>query len=218
VTYEQWADYHASMFGLQNEGDVRMLAAWCDLFHSAGYEVAELVDATRFIATHDPPKFRTDHLAALQARIRERRNVLAPSNVPDDHPLGNCTLCNSTGRIVVPLIPGMLTVGGKLIPDDGRWRTCAVLCRCNIGRWFADRQAGDKVMLGIDHYSRLSPDWEDVIRRHDAELKKAVEADRQAGVNDKLFGEVLGRLNGRVKTPQAAPEVPPSDSESLPPW
>ncbi len=47
-----------------------MIAAWCVLFHRQGYTPSELFAATAWVAANDPPRWKTEHLAALVGRLR----------------------------------------------------------------------------------------------------------------------------------------------------
>lgn len=74
-TYEFWAQYHASLFGLHTDADLEMLLAWARLFEKHGYTPDELMQASDFMAIHNPcPKW--EHLRAIKDAIFQQRSAL----------------------------------------------------------------------------------------------------------------------------------------------
>lgn len=155
--HAEWGKFHGVLFGLVTDSDAKMLAEWAALFAAEGYAPDELQAASRWLALNDPPRFRTDHLLRLQDRLRQlRRQACAPPPVEDTR--GTCTTCRGVGRVIVPLLLGIPTAGGSLVPDDGQRRTAAVTCSCGLGRWFS-QQGCEPAMMTLDQYQAIVPDW-----------------------------------------------------------
>ena len=75
-SFDDWATRHATIFSLAGESEVAMLASWQPILESAGYSLAELDDATYWMASQQAPSFVRDHLPAIQNRIRQMRTML----------------------------------------------------------------------------------------------------------------------------------------------
>lgn len=176
--------YHARTFGLLSQAELEMVAEWARRFHAEGYSHQELRAASEWLTTHEPPRYRADHLDALVRRLKQQRNPPAPPP-PEDDP-GKCTTCRGAKFLVVPRHP---------MPPE-RWYTRAVVChRCPLGRWLLERLA-KKAPAGVnvyedpryslEAYERLNPGWKGQLGLH--------EEARRAGVRAAALDRVLGML------------------------
>src|SRR5262245_15512746 len=147
-TYLEWAKRHAATFGLTRPQDEDLVLGWAAAFARSGWSVEELQDATAFLATRAPPRFREDHLAALVARLRWARQRLdANGQRVEESRCPDCRRCGGSGRCSVPSRPQM---------RRGPWRggTEAVYCVCAAGDHARMRGApGDN----LDVYERDVP-------------------------------------------------------------
>ena len=99
---------------------------------------------------------------------------------------GTCTTCSGVGYVIVPMVAGMETLGGfkdgmpfrVVVREDGKWRTCAVTCRCGLGRHIAKNAKEDKRMPTLEEYERHTPDWKQIVKDHDAEIIKHFREER----------------------------------------
>ena len=148
----QWAQYHATLFGLDTERDAEMLLAWVDVFREAGYDAGELREASQWLAAHDAPRYRSDPLAAIQAHVRQRRErqLTRRDQAPDDR--GACTLCGGSGRVIVPDPRAELNVSAEIgRGEPPRVFDAAPGCRF---RW--------RCPLAIDECSHVTPALEEL--------------------------------------------------------
>lgn len=194
MTHADWAEQHARLFGLTNDGAAAMLGEWCGLFCEEGYTADELLSATRWIAMNDPPRFPSDHLERLTVRLRTaRRQAMARPADPNDR--GTCTLCRGVGRVIVPLVPPIATVGGRCPPDDGVPRTIAVVCRCALGHHV--RKQGDLSMLTLTEYERQVSDWKRIEEDWGKAQAKRSQITERTRALDKVFGSIMARVKAR---------------------
>src|SRR5262245_29382269 len=125
--FNEWVNRHVLLFGMDRDQDLATFLSWRELFIRAGYTFAELCEASDWLATHAPPQYRSEHLAALQERIRAAR---AEHRAREDAALvsyPDCPDCLGTGWVSVPDLRQV---------QDGTWhgyQTAAVLCRCGWG-------------------------------------------------------------------------------------
>lgn len=195
-TFTEWAEWHATLFGLTSDQDAKMLTAWTALFRQQGYTVPELVEATRWLAENEPPRYRSDHLDGLQRRLkllRDQERKLWLDQSPPEDPRGRCVLCRGTGRVSVPTARAL---------RRGQWGTCLVVCSCPLGKWYVERNQHHEQTL-ID-YEREVPGWREILREHDEGLKQEANARSHARGLDRELGQMLRRL--RVREEGGEPE------------
>jgi hypothetical protein len=72
--FPAWAQRHCTVFGLFESRQMEMVASWQAVFDACGWTADELHAATTWLASHSPPRFPSEHLAALQHRLREARS------------------------------------------------------------------------------------------------------------------------------------------------
>lgn len=178
--WQAWIDRHAAIFALTTEQDARMLMEWCGLFAAAGWTPAELTEATDWIALHSPPRFRSEHLAALQERVRGRRQGRPPADEAPDE-MGRCTLCHGAGLVSVP--------SPKALALD-RWGTMAVACHCALGLWFSSH--GGHLALNV--YEVSFPDWRERVRQHTELLTRRTRTSAATKAVDDALGEIERRV------------------------
>jgi hypothetical protein len=188
--WDAWMQRHRTIFGLWSDTQVRSVVEWAEALREAGYMPAELIEASAWLASHEPPRALWDHLPALVERLKAQRQ--AYSDPPED-PRGECALCGGTGRVIVPH------------PDSdpcGRWTTMAVLCRCALGRWYGERLTS-RNPLTLDAYEARLPDWRRRVERHEQFLRALAEQAERDGarpVSDEwreLVRRILKRTRGR---------------------
>lgn len=197
-TIAEWAGYHADLFGMTSESDVRMLTSWVAPFTGYGFTADELVEASQFMAIHDEPQFRNQHLGGIKSRIaNQRQKARATARGTHESKYGSCSLCSDCGFATVPGA-GCVTHGGNTIPSDSL-TTVAVLCSCWAGRNMAANQDQKKPMRTLEDYSREFPGWKDDmdrirgIRAQDAKLSSV------ASGLDKTFGPILKKLRKKAE-------------------
>ncbi len=100
------------------------------MFQSIGFAVDELHEASRFLASSDPPRFRADHLKVIIDRVRRRRGDLARSMDERGDPDGwvPCHWCQDAGWSRVPNLCDVRQ--GEFVDP---FRTYVVTCKCNRG-------------------------------------------------------------------------------------
>lgn len=174
--YDQWGSRHATLFAMRSEDDMLSVRSWVHLFRESGITAVELYRASDWLALHQPPKWASEHLPALKEcveRFRQQAASKRPSEWPTD--LGECMLCHNAGMVSVP--------NPRHITDGKPYSTCAVRCRCALGRWIGTRQggqtsAGEKrpALMHLDDYEQIAPNWRKIIEQHDIDAQQALRA------------------------------------------
>ena len=170
--FSEWARRHCTVFGLLDPRQVGMVASWQALFDAAGYTAAELNEATSWLATHAPPEFPSQHLGAVQQRVRSQRATEIKRREDDpDH--GSCPLCAGGGLVVVPDVRGV--VGGRWVGIKGGSRgatfpTHAALCKCSRGRFLNCTNGRGERLIDLATYEAVNPSWPAQMARRDKEL------------------------------------------------
>jgi hypothetical protein len=196
--YQEWAVSYATLFGLDRESDLRMVQAWEAAFESNRASAAELRAAAETVA-RAPPRWRSDHLIALQAAIREGRLSAWRQQREQEEAMVEemrCVLCAWTGWVIVPH-PEHIQAG-RWVPHRGDYYTAAVLCICSRGTRILDgilaaseadrKKARVRVPMRLDAVERICPSWQEELKaRHRQEMAEhkalaaAEELDRQHG-------------------------------------
>jgi hypothetical protein len=193
--WDAWAAKHATTFGLIDQRDGAMLREWVRLFAAEGYAPAELAEATAWLATHNPPEFRSQHLARLTERLRGLRAASArkADRNPDPEVAGpSCPDCGDLGAVSVPHLKNR---------PGGPWYEACVACSCRKGEllWHARREAVPG-WLTLAHYEMFNPMWRDQAEGRRQSLLRRGNANIRAGELDKLLGRIMGRLrNGLAR-------------------
>jgi hypothetical protein len=192
--WQAWAARHKTIFALTTDGDAAMLLEWCDLFARQGFAPAELHAATEALAVA-PPRFRADHLAGLQAAVRDSRRILAAKPPPDR---GTCETCGGAGLAEVPLsgLAMRFKRGGETVvgtyPDG---TLGVVLCHCPLGRWL---KGNGHAALGWEDFEAQKPDWKEELAEIKALRKARLRASGRAADLDRALGEVLRRATAKA--------------------
>ncbi len=173
--FEAWAVHHGTVFGL-SESETPTLLSWEG---ALGATAEELYSATAALATN-PRQFGesearfagklTLHLTLLVSQIREQRSAAVSQQADPRDTLGTCTLCSSSGWVIVPHPNGL--ADGEWVPQrkargGASYYTVAVLCSCALGRWMGQhrKSAG----LTLQQYDRLNPRWPIQVARRERE-------------------------------------------------
>jgi hypothetical protein len=172
----KWVNHHSTLFAMRGDDDLRQLHAYRKVIEAAGWTYMELCDASEWLALHAPPHFRCDHLSVLRERIVETRALPIggdPELIAD--PLGTCTTCGGSGRVIVPHPRGV--ADGYWLPlkaarAAAAYYTAAVLCHCPLGQHIGkqmDAAIADAIldkkrrvplrMMDLADYERINPDW-----------------------------------------------------------
>ncbi len=199
--WKAWAQHHVRLFGLQAiPGAMDTLREWADLFARLEYDPAELREASEFIAL-DPPRYYTEQLGALQARVRDQRTREIARKNTGHWDRGTCELCGNSGRVAVPGedIP---TPRGNLHPTG---TLIAVLCRCAIGA--AMKAADTKYnQLTLAVYEAHYPSWRVRLLEIEGLTHQQAAADLSARRLDGYMGDaydaVIRRLTAKAKQPK----------------
>lgn len=200
--WDGWAARHGQLFALTTDADARMLAEWAGLFARAGYAPAELTEATEWLATNAPPRFRTEHLPALLERLRDQRQRRPP---PAEDRWGTCADCHGSGLVSVPN-PKAVALG--------RWGTLAVACGCPAGRRFRE---GRRAFLTLADYQAARPGWRDELAAHQALLRAEAEAG-PPGPLAAAFDAATAKLRRRLEELRRGPLALPGPPGEEIPW
>lgn len=205
-----WVPFHRQLFGMKSEDDLPMFAAW---FRSlAEFGLAEIRDASLAMASDiaTAGHYRTEHLAILRQKIRQRRFERARDEFAEVNRTANrfeCQVCQGTGIVPVPHV--------HCIVDDA-WRhpyaTMVVSCRCPRGSVQFNAVAAAEVkqdvlrkyrvqMMGLDEYEVLHPDWrrmvhdrEQMRRSEDSAAWHAKEADKKNPIDVRSVLKAIGSV------------------------
>lgn len=196
--YRDWAVCHATRFGLHTEAAAAMVVEWADLFAAEGYSAGELEAASRWLATHDPPRYPGDHLPALTARLRAVREEARAASRRErqeavDAALAACPDC-AEGWATVP----------ALREDAG---PLTVACSCAAGRRQQDtwnallQRQGKGLVLTLVAYEKLRPSWREekarrlrlAVARAEIELNARAHGGRQPTLWDTLIRRLLDK-------------------------
>lgn len=153
--WDDWVQRHAVLFCWDRPADIERLVAWSAVFARAGRTPAQMVAASEYVVTQDPPKFHSDHLRALRLALVALAQQEAQPPPKDD----GCRKCCGTGRVIVPRPAGArqpTLMDGR--PYQG---TIAVLCSCLLGGWYFRSQAGyeKRRAMTLEEYARENPGW-----------------------------------------------------------
>jgi hypothetical protein len=196
-----WMDRITLVCGM-TPGDRPMLASWAALLSRDGHLAAEAIEATEWVALHDPQPWRPNLLAAIAKRL-DAQAASGSSEAAQASENESCAICGgldgegfartAVGRVIVP------------DPTDPRGtKEVAVYCRCPLGRYFRASAPNIKVrgkecrVLTIDDvcdmYTLVGPapdggqgwrGWVTWRQNRDRELRgvseEAREADRRLG-------------------------------------
>lgn len=220
--WNAWVKHHAAMFGLMSDQDTIMFEAWRDVFGKAGFLVEELQEATAHIAITNPPRWRSEHLAAITARIMDRRRAAiqaaqrqAAAEYDRNQQHGQC---GGTGWVHVPHL-SCVKDGEWLAP----WYTVVVLCDCSRGERIRAGHAESKMKdgemrepaLGIAAYTNHNPDWHGQMRRRREVLAAHLRAQEVTAVTDKKGGVLRGIMRAIGIDAKPAPRDKRSGAEIL---
>lgn len=190
--FDAWIERHTRVFGLVPEFGLRTMSLWFNLFTAASYTVAELNEATDWLALNAPPAKYEHHLWAIQSRIRGARAVDF-SKEAERHEWGECTQCEGSGMVTVPHPKGLrdgLWVQIRTTRSGASFYTLAVYCTCALGNWkhgkAGHERLGDRRLrcLTLGEYERLNPDW-----------RSQVEGRRRERVYESKLSHVPGPLD-----------------------
>lgn len=203
MTYQQWAEAHASIFGLISIEEIKMILSWQAIFSMCGYSIEELQEATSYLASGHSPKYRTEHLQAIHDRIKKQRQEEAErqreaelKNIPDH--VGTCVLCSNSGSVIVPH-PSVWQS-----PDPNYWRTCSLWCICGVGRskklnmqeyekakfeWKKDR------ITTLDEYEASFDrnHWQELMIRHQELIRERFHVDMKTREIDQILGTIAAK-------------------------
>lgn len=193
MTWPEWIDRHANLFGMSSENELCMLREWVRVFELEGMSAAELSEASDALARNGHPAYRADFLQPLMAAVREARlratgrGDLGPRPASSD----DCKLCGGIGTVGgLPNFDAMEKLKG-MFPHT-RY-TCMVFCKCPLGLW---RKKADRLgVMGFEEYDRAYPQWRETLAR----WKEQDAARRQAGQFAKAIDAKLGPLERRLK-------------------
>lgn len=194
--FEGWAEKYAATFGWGMATVELMFLQWEKAFDFNGYTLADLNEALLHISSKiGAPRFPADHLAAVHARVRQRRIERCRAN--EDMSRGGTDVaharCGGSGWVVVPHLRSVI---------DGQWvgpYTMGVHCDCKVGVRIRDSRPG-RAGWSIMQYERTNPDWEYQMQCRDAareQDRKAMAASQDADRKLSLgIADVLVRLRG----------------------
>lgn len=191
MTYADWVSYHSRLFGLLSPDELAMVSEWARHFAQGGFAPDEMAEASQDIARTAPPRFRSEHLPALQ-RTLDRLRQRCDSSEPPQGP--RCDLCGDCGRVSVPNPKSL---------RGGPWTTVAVTCHCPLGRWWhaqlssrrapsPDRPAPRPTSL--EEYEQIVPDWRELVAARDKARARELDLKSRATSLDELLGELARKV------------------------
>ncbi len=191
--WKAWAQHHIRLFGLQAiKGATDTLMEWADLFARLEYTPAEMREASEFIAL-DPPRYYTEQLGALQARVRDQRIRAIAHRNTTHWDRGTCEMCGNTGRVIVPG-EGLPTPRDNIMPAGAM---LAVLCRCAIGE--SMKSTKGKPQLTLVAYEARYPNWRGLMLEIEGLTHQHARADEAARTLDGRFAHGLDAVLHRLK-------------------
>jgi len=204
--FSEWAVFHGGMFSLVKDSDVHMFSAWKVFFLTAGVTAQELREATLSMAK-TPPKWRDDHLVAINSHVRAsraKRWQLEQQQFDENEADCECDLCGNRGYVIVPHEKAIR--GGKWCGNCDTW---VVWCRCSQGFHQAERNArqeaekpGFGVGLTLDQYETRYPQWKEMVAQHERETQALRAAQERSRETDLASGEItdlpMRRLVGEL--------------------
>src|ERR1043166_8865921 len=193
--YRDWAAKYCAAFGLDRDSDKAMVQTWQKIFEDLGYSVPELEKALTAIA-RNPPKFRSEHLSAINQAINCERQRLVYESMEVEAAIDEfeqCKQCSSAGWVFVPH-PRFLKDGEWIYGPGGRSKPlCTVTCGCQVGQRLAGIPRTKKAM-SLESYEELNPEWREQIEIHEAGKKALREAQAAANAGDKSLGELISEI------------------------
>lgn len=201
--WDAWVDKHASVFGLEAEVNVGMFGAWREVFEVRGYTASELNEATIWIAANDPPRFRSEHLAAIHRRIGAHRLVAwnrQREMQQQREAYETCPRCRGTALVIVPHL--------ACVKDRDwihPWHTHAVACNCKRGAMLYEnfrntlqntseadlkKKPWVKQLMSIGDYEMQNPGWISQMARKDVAQRAEANADRVTRKVDEKMGQI----------------------------
>ena len=204
--YDGWVETHLRIFGLDSASNGPMLLDWEPCFEDLGFSANELDAASRTILAK-PPKWRSDHFAALKnavvvARLHFRGMQMAAEEAKADR--GVCVLCRGSGFVVVPH-PQCIAYGEWQPSRFGRYDTAAVTCRCPLGSIrSASQDSGEATpkrrarpkQMTLESFEQRMPSWKAEMARIDGIKQR----DRLAAANASSLDAQYGPLKRDVQT------------------
>jgi len=212
--WAKWTDHHATLFDLRSEDDLAMFAKWRPLL--AGFSLADMTEASNWIAANAASKYRTQHAELLIRRVTFRRadQTRKRREQEDREREGpDCGFCHGVGLVIGVPHPRAVS--------DGVWTppyyTCAVTCRCRRGADRHERFTAEATQsngrcplpMSLDYYEAIVPEWGQLVqdrenrrKDQDAANETAATADRRAGPLD--LTAVKRRIADRMAADRAA--------------
>lgn len=196
--WDQWALLHTTVFGMDAQ-DLEMVNTWQRAFQSRGYTFHDLEEATYYLAANNPPKWRDKHLAAIHARIIERRmNRANLESKQAERRAEDCKRCSDSGVVMVPHLKAV---------RNGEWfypfYEMGVFCNCYRGRTKFNKVSLQCEAM-VDHpksahafkpnpldilaYEQRNPDWECQVQTRQLVRDEAVKSEAMARDADRTRG------------------------------
>lgn len=196
MTWQDWIDKHAAMFGfgLAGEGkagtqEMDMLAEWTHLFHKDGHTPQDAYEASQRLALGSPPKYRSEHLNALLASLRNGKRP-PRGDQPEAPAARACELCDDSG-----LACGLPSRHCVLRGRRGYETVC---CQCARGQ--QRRVALSELRPPhLSEYEYDLPDWRAILARWREQDRALANATAAAAGLDKLLGRIIARARAQGK-------------------
>jgi hypothetical protein len=205
--FQKWSEDYCLTFGLDRPQDLQMVTRWREFFENSGFTIEELY-AARAIVGANPPKWRSEHLDAINRGVRENRlaRIAAQRKIEDEkEDADKCQTCKGTGWAIVPH-PSTL--------EDFQWQpgrmgvyyTAAVTCSCSKGMRYhdealrgaveQDERKRVKIPMTLAEFEKRCIGWQGQLERRSEMERQMRIANGDAQNFDRLFGPVLKRLKG----------------------
>lgn len=204
----QWANNHASVFGMLKSEEKQMIKLWQPIFVSMGYTLEELRYATQELA-RNPPVYRNEHLKSIHniiGRLRKQADDEDRTAWDAIDSFEACKHCGNCGWVSVPNLRYVINGGWRIYPGTVYKPTFVVTCSCNAGKRIANTHTGKKQSMALEQYDERNPNWrQQLLDYHDA-LQATRKVERQTAELDRSFGKLVGGVAEKLSA--GLPEQP----------
>jgi hypothetical protein len=202
--WDEWTDYHTTLFRWTGAEDVQMVNLWRSAFESRGYTADELRAASFQLSMSAAKTWRAEHLEYLLRTISGKRVTAAAARRDAENAhlqVPSCRECKGMGLVSVPH-PRSMLVGETARP----FYMASVTCRCELAnRWknghrsFEDysrakNQRLPPPLMTIEEYEFKFPYWPEMLAQVERNRKAEQAAKERTQEHDRRHGALrIGR-------------------------
>lgn len=213
IEWQEWVDYHSTLFRMTADEDVAMMQLWRESFEGRAFTLDELRHASKQLATSDAKRWRSEHLEAILRSITVNRLARSQA-LQDEQDRENaypCSLCGNSGIVAVPH-PDFI----RAAEQAWTYYTAAVSCRCYRGQRVSQsnldaielskedvkkrkRSKPYPRMMTLDDYERRNPDWYGQLKRQEQSVKREQAARAATRKADTQRGPLAAVIDGVIR-------------------